>query len=324
MSGFIHSFNRRCRNHDYRSRRIYMITMLKSSGAPAFSSIVRDPAFQKITPIVELHPAGKIIYECLDRLCIDYPALRILRRIAMPDHLHFELFVTERTRLPLGSMMGAFKAACTNRFHSAFPESQIAKEKIPLFEPGFNDKIASHTGAKDAFYNYIADNPRRYLIKKLCPEYFFHKLLIEINGRKCGLYGNLFLLDNPVKSFVKISRIAERTPDYKARIREWNETIRSGGVLVSPFINPLEKEFRDAAIRNGNGIILITDYCFSDRKKPYKELFDQCAEGRLLIVSTEQYPEPPKEMNYSHALELNEIAALIAALPPCGAVLSGR
>lgn len=324
MGDFQHSYNRRCKNHDYRSRCIYMITMLKSLDAPVFSSIMHDPNSTRVSPIVELSPAGRIIYDCLERLCRDYPALRIFRQIAMPDHIHFELFVTERTDLALGSMMAAFKSACSNRYKSEFPQSMLALKDLPMFERGFNDKIAFRAGAKDAFYNYIADNPRRYLVKKLYPDYFFHKLRLVVNERNCGLYGNIFLLDNPVKSFVKISRVRSRTPDLEAKIREWEETIRCGGVLVSPFINPDEKYYRDEAIKNGSGLILIVDYCFSDRRKPYKELFELCAEGRLLIVSTEEFREPPKAMTYCHAQELNSIASQIADLPPRSAIIRRR
>lgn len=324
MAEFKHSYNRRCKKHDYRSRCIYMITMLKSADAPFFSTIIHDPGCAKVSPLVELSPAGKIIYDCLEKLCDDYPALRIFCRIIMPDHIHFELFVTERTERALGSMMAAFKSACSNRYKEEYPQSILALKDAPMFEPGFNDKIAFRAGAKDAFYNYIVDNPRRYLVKKLYPDYFFHKLQLVINGRNCGLYGNIFLLDNPVKSFVKISRVRSRTPDLEARIKEWEETVRCGGVLVSPFINPDEKYYRDEAIRNGSGIILIADYIFSERKKPYKELFDLCTEGRLLIVSTEEFREPPKTMCYDHARELNALAEVIAGLPPRTAILRRR
>lgn len=310
--------------HDYYSRCIYMITMLKSPQAPLFSSITRDPNQPKISPIVELYPTGRIIYDCLDELRNDYPHIQILRRIAMPDHLHFEIFIKEKTEIPLGTMMAAFKRNCALRFYDEFPRSPLTEQNLPLFQPGFNDKIAVRAGAKDAFYDYIADNPRRYLVKKLCPEYFFHRLQLEINGIKCGLYGNLFLLDNPIKSAIKISRIPERTPDFVARKREWKETIRSGGVLVSPFINPYEREYMDAAIRNGSGIILVADYRFSDRTKPYKELFDQCAEGKLLIVTTEQFASPPPKIDYLHAQSLNAIAASIAGLAPRSATLLPR
>lgn len=242
----------------------------------------------------------------------------------MPDHLHFEIFIKEKTEISLGTIMASFKRNCALRFYDEFPRSPLAEQNLPLFQPGFNDKIAVRAGAKDAFYDYIADNPRRYLVKMLCPEYIFHHLLLEINGTRCGLYGNLFLLDNPIKSVIKISRIPKRTPDFVARKREWEETIRSGGVLVSPFINPYEREYMDAAIRNGSGIILVTDYRFSDRAKPYKELFDQCAEGKLLIVTTEQFASPQPKIDYLYAQSLNAIAASIAGLAPKSAKILPR
>ena len=320
----IHSFNRRCKNHDYRSRCIYMITILKSPSFPVFSSISRDPDSVKISPIVRLYPSGKIIYECLDMICKKYQGLKILRRIAMPDHIHFEIFVTERTEEPLGSMIAAFKNQCTKQYWLQFPESRQALEKQSIFLPGFNDKIAFRAGAKDAFYNYIADNPRRYLVKKLCSEYFYHRIIIEIEGRRCGVYGNIFLLDNPIKSFVKISRDKSKMPDLSEKIQYWEETIRCGGVLVSPFIHPDEKEIRDKAIENGNGLIIVVDYRFSERSKPYKSLFNLCAEGKLLIISTEETEAPSKEMRYAQAQKLNCIASAIAALPPLSARLLPR
>ncbi len=324
MPDFKHSFNRRCKNHDYKSRCIYMITMLKSPGIPPFSKIYPDPSASKITPIVEISPTGQIIYDCLKQLRIDYPSLRILRSVVMPDHIHLEIFVTARTRRPLGSILAAFKSGCSAKYHENILHSAQCDDKTSMFQPGYNDKIAFRAGSKDAFFNYIADNPRRYLVRKFYPDYFYHKLQIDINGRQCGLYGNLFLLDNPVKSFVKISRNPERTPDYEKKIAEWEETIRCGGVLVSPFINPLEKSYRDKALQNGNSIIVVTDCRFSDRKKPYKELFSQCEEGRLLLISTEQFSDSPKSMEYCHAQELNSIAAYIVRLQPQGAIIKRR
>lgn len=321
---FRHSQKRRCRGHDYRSRCIYLITMMKSPDAPPFSSISADRRCSKVSPLVELSAAGKVVYESLDKLSRDHPALSILCRVAMPDHLHFVVFVTERTEQPLGSMLAAFKAECSRTYKTRYPLSALATEDLPMFEPGFNDKIVFRAGAKEAFYNYVIDNPRRYLVKRLYPEYFFHKLVLAVGAKRCGLYGNLFLLDNPVKSFVKISRVRSHTPDLDRKIKEWNETIRCGGVLVSPFINPDEKEYRDAAIKNGTGIILIVDYRFTDRQKPYKELFDLCSEGRLLIVSTEEFAAPPKTMHYTHAQELNALASQIATLAPRTALLLPR
>ena len=66
------------------------------------------------------------------------------------------------------------------------------------------------------------------------------------------------------------------------------------------------------------------NYRFSERAKPYKSLFDLCAEGRMLIISTEEFPSPPKDMCYSEAQKLNGIALAVAKLPPLGAKLSPR
>ena len=162
--------------------------------------------------------------------------------------------------MPLGSMIAAFKAACTKKYQQEFPESRLAKENLPLFEPGFNDKIAFRAGAKDAFYNYIADNPRRYLIKKLCPEYFFHKLMIEINGTLCGIYGNLFLLDNPIKSFVRISRIPERTPEFETRKKRMGRN------------NPLRGRIGLSIHKSGRERIQKCGHSKRQRNNPYRRL----------------------------------------------------
>ncbi|MDE5877617.1 MAG: hypothetical protein K2H47_09025 [Muribaculaceae bacterium] len=315
------NFNRRCRDHDYRSRCIYMITMLKASGVPRFSTITRDERCKKISPVVKLSDVGIIIQNNLARLVTDYPELKVLARIIMPDHIHFELYVQQPTQLPLGSILAEFKSNCSTAFRCKTNTKCTSVQS--LFTPGFNDKIAFREGAKDAFYNYISDNPRRYLIKKHCPEYFYHKLLIDVEGRLCGLYGNLFLLDHPLKAAVKISRRKEHTPDLAKKTGIWEEVLRAQGVLVSPFINPEEKKYYERAISTNTGIILIVNYTFSDRTKPYKKLFDLCAEGKLLIISTEQYLREQR-ITYPEAQYLNRIAAAVAQLAPQQARLRPR
>ena len=317
------NYNRRCRNHDYRAPWIYMITLLKSAGIPALSAIRKDEKCKKISPIVDISPAGGIIGEELLKLEKDFPQLKILCKIIMPDHVHFEVYVRSRLERHLGFLIGRFKSNCSKRWWEITGIGS-STETPSLFQPGFNDKIAFKAGMKDAFYRYIDDNPRRYLVKKLLPEYFYHKTMIEIAGRRWGLYGNLWLLDTPVKSWVKISRIKERTPNLPYRIKEWEETIRCGGTLVSAFINPEEKHYRDMAIRDEACLILVVDYRFSDRQKPYKELFNLCGEGRLLIVSSEKYDRPPKKITHAEAEVLNECAKRISELAPGSALLRAR
>ena len=308
------NYNRRCHNHDYRGRCIYLITILGTRSLPAFSSITPEPEQEKLSPVVKPLPLGMIIGEELSDWERQYPALNILRRVVMPDHVHFVVFVEERIEVPLGALIAVFKKNCTQRLWAMLPE--LRGRKVPMFEDGFNDKIAFRAGAKDAFYAYVADNPRRYLIKKFYPDYFYHKVMIEVDGKRYGLYGNLCLLDEPVKASVKIKRDKSKMPELPVRIKEWEEVIRCGGVLVSPFINPEEKVYRDMAIAAGAPLILVVNYCFSERKKPYKELFELCGEGRLLIVTNERYERAPDRIPYAEAQEMNELARKIAELAP--------
>ncbi|MDE5869699.1 MAG: hypothetical protein K2H18_05660 [Muribaculaceae bacterium] len=336
-----------------------MITMIKSDEMPVFSVIKNDSRYKKITPVLTPTELGKVIYEQLEKWENENPQIKILRRVVMPDHIHFEVYVRQRLPAHLGSLIAVFKKNCSqawadsvelksssNELKAASVELSAASNElkagsvvlrsksidsavegrkvIGVFKPGFNDKIAFKRGAKDAFYNYIADNPRRYLIKKLMPEYFYHKVMIKIEGKNYGLYGNITLLDEPCKAWVKISRKKVNTPDLEKRIRNWEETIRCGGVLVSPFINPEEKIYRDKAIENGAGLIIIVDYLFSERRKPYKELFNLCGEGRLLIVSSEKYSSPQQKITYPEAQVLNGIAEAISSLAPRRAKLIKR
>lgn len=53
-------------------------------------------------------------------------------------------------------------------------------------------------------------------------------------------YGNFLLLKNPDIAAVKVSR--KDTPEIlAAKMKDWAETIRGNGVLVSPFIKDEEK-----------------------------------------------------------------------------------
>lgn len=330
------SYHRRCFGHDYRGRCFYMITYMKAPGLPPFSRITPRQGMAKVTPVFELLPLGKIIYGCLDQLHLDYPQIQIRCCIAMPDHLHFLIFVSERQEKPLGSILASFSSNCTKSMRGLLSDPRLAEEisapalsywrpafylfrknpSLSVFTPGFNDRIVFSRDSENAFYQYILDNPRRYLVKKLYSGYFRNKVNLELDGRRLALYGNFLLLDNPAKSAVKISRRKETMPDFPQKIREWKQTIFNRGVLVSPFINPEEKIYRDQAIEEGGNIILIVNYTFTGRAKPHKALFELCEEGRLLFVSTGRHDCEQQAITRAEALEMNAIAASIASLSP--------
>ena len=302
----------RARWHDYRSRCIYMITLMKNPDIPTFAEIHPSPTSGKIQAYSANLPIGYLIEKCLTIWLNDNPSIRLLNKIIMPDHIHLLLFVTEVIPVVLGSYLRHFKSLCTREYRNLLTLQN--KSNLSLFTPGFNDKIVIRKNQRQNFYNYISDNPLRYLARREYPEYFRRSLQIEIYSKKYSAYGNLFLLTHPHKSAVRISRTFT-TEDLTARRQKWDEIIRSGGVLVSPFISQAEKEIRDKAIFSGASLIIITDNGFPERYKPTGQLFDLCKEGRLLLIGPAEYSTRHSELTRRQALEANSLAEEIAIFP---------
>lgn len=64
-------------NHDYKSRCIYHITMVKASGIPPFSRITGHPE----NPKVEYSPLGKIIEQQIRNFPTLCSSLRVLQYV---------------------------------------------------------------------------------------------------------------------------------------------------------------------------------------------------------------------------------------------------
>lgn len=344
------NFNVRCRLHDYRSRCIYQITMNCLRRLPPLTRIYARQFNGKLAAGVEVLPLGRLVYDCMDTYFKPQPSMRILVRSVMPDHIHFVLYVHENLDKSLGTYIGEFSSLCTTTFRrylsagadrkgadSAFwrdlrarlpqdadlgtqvttdhgrPEEE--QNRIAIFQIGFNDRIARRRGAKDSFCQYVLDNPYRHIVRKMHPEFFCNNMAMQLGDRKLQLYGNILLLDNPDKAQVQISRRPEKRLDLPRRMASWEETIRQRGVLVSPFISPEEREWQHKAIKGNAGIILVVNYEFRDRFKPYKSLFELCEQGRLLMVTTATQIASNVPMTRPEALDMNAIAAQLATLP---------
>ncbi|MDE6297635.1 MAG: hypothetical protein K2L89_07280, partial [Muribaculaceae bacterium] len=75
---------------------------------------------------------------------------------------------------------------------------------ISFFSKGFNDRIAYTQQQWERQLQYTADNPRRYLIKRLHADYLLKRWLLKIPGDlKFILKGNIFLLRQPFLFRVK-------------------------------------------------------------------------------------------------------------------------
>ncbi len=289
--------------HDYTERCIYMLTLNKAPLVPNFGSLVGDyriPHGHKGSPCVAASPVGAAIKEGLCKFPQIEPKIRVLQYAIMPDHLHLLLFVQKKTDEILGRYIAAFKVEVNN-----------AAGRNGIFAKGFNDQILKTDRSLDTLYHYLRDNPRRLAVRRAHPEFLRRVNALKIGDKYYQAYGNFQLLDCPFKEQVVVHRAD--TPAVRQRHRdEWLYTAANGGVLVSPFISPAEKEARrDADLVDGR-FILITNEPMGERYKPTGHDFELCETGRLLIISTRQ----PGPLSRQTCLDMNALAARIAAAPP--------
>ncbi len=291
--------NNRASWHDYTSRCIYNLTLLKHPACPPFGNLVGDcykPIGSPGSSYICASEIGKAIKESLRVISLIHPALRLFQYALMPDHLHLILSVEDQIDETVGRKLGAFKVSVNKR-------SGIGQ----VFERGFNDQILTKSRNLNVIYNYLRANPYRLAIRKANPDFFYRASGMIINGIPCQLYGNHHLLDNPFKEQVIVHR-ADSNEEYSSNRDRWLYTASNGGVLVSPFISKREKDIRKEAELLGSRFILITNKPFGEREKPMGRDFELCAEGRMLILA----PQTEWDFSRTACQHMNGLANHIA------------
>lgn len=291
--------------HDYYSRSIYLITLNKRDGVPDFGRVTGDcnaPKGSKDFPFVAKSEMGVEINRMIYELKYIVPHLRVLQHVVMPDHIHILIFIQKRTTLHLGKYISKFRYLLRK------------KTGMELFEPGFNDKILTPDRSLDAIIQYIKENPYRLLLRRLNRSFFERNEGIRLNGKRYMAYGNLQLLKNPFMEAIIIHR--RYTDEERRELRErWLHLCSSGGVAVSPFISPKEKEIRKEIETLGGAIVLIVEKPFPESPwKPAKHDFDQCGKGELVILAPldEDWSEGQEPIPRSCCLKMNALAEYLA------------
>ncbi len=204
--------NNRASWHDYTSRCIYHITLLKHPDAPFFGSLAGDYQMPIGTPgssYIISSDTGKAIKQSLREISVIHPSLRILQYALMPDHLHLILYVEEEMDEIIGRKIAAFKVLVNKR-----------SELSQVFERGFNDQILTKSRKLDIIYNYLRANPYRLAVRQANPDFFTRHNNLMIGETPCQLYGNIHLLDNPFKEQVIVHR-ADNDEIYSANKDRW-------------------------------------------------------------------------------------------------------
>ena len=225
----IPSMTRRRIGHDYESRQMYLITMTVEGRRPLLGEVVGNPNASEDSPDaprIELNALGKEVERLWHAIPIYYPEVKVIALQLMPDHLHGILFVTSRTNYHLGRVINGFKIASNRAYRAALgaqgsppASSSVSQSSSPspsqrqcrcgannpapkqglLWSKGYTDGILDRKGQLETWKNYLRDNPKRLLIKRLFPDYFRVQRHVKVGTYECSAIGNRFLLSKPLR-----------------------------------------------------------------------------------------------------------------------------
>lgn len=305
---FIRKYTRRKKNHDYRSPCHYHIILRKALQCPDYGTVVGSPLIpypQSGCADILHTKLGKIIGSHIFNLPHRFSNVGVYQYKVMPNHVHIFFRVKKRSDTHLGKYISILKSDIAEEF-SQYCKVQIKHNQI--FEENYTDKIVYLGRDFNVIINYIRENPHRLAMQLQFPEFFQRKDFIEYEGISYEGYGNHFLLKNPFKLMLRLHRNCTDMEFEEIKDKALEHLVE-GGVLVSPFINPLEKKIRDLGQLMGGKIIKIQKDAFTDKYKPYKSNFNYSATGHQLIIA-------PKitlgdSMNREIALRLNRLAEKI-------------
>ncbi len=307
----------RAKWHDYCAPTIYMLTLVTQDRLPLLGKLEGKGTEAHI----DLTPLGKAVAEEVMQMPTykGFESAEIYTYVVMPDHIHVLLRVRERIALPLGYYVGYFKRQCSKKAAGMNPPSRteamvgegsalaVHPASTMLFAPEYHDRILTHKGQLEQLKRYIADNPRRLVLKRANPELFRLRQDVQKNGLVFTALGNLFLLDYPLKEWVQCSRsLIQAQIDEKKR--ECLRQADCGVVFVSAGISEGEKQICKALRVAGYPLVILLKDGFPKPYDPHYKYFkpqgvyfEMCSNGRLLLL------EPKSE-----TFEREEIAQVIA------------
>lgn len=225
----------------------------------------------------------------------------------MPEHIHFVIFITEKTDLHLGKIIGAFKKACTEEIDALHVMAPGG-----VFEEGYNDRILRGKNQLQRMLDYVSNNPRKRMERISFRGFHCRHFIANSSGERFEAYGNIQLLEDFDCCSVKISS-KYSSEKLIALKKQWLFTILNGGVIVSPFISEAEKRVRDWAIGNGGRLIIILENGFGERYSPKGLLHELVSEGRLLLIAPLEHRHSWKELTRAACLEMNQLAEDISS-----------
>ena len=309
--------------HDYYERGIYMITLVVGNRDHILSELNMDAK----NPDVILTETGMAVvsawYEIAEIQKKYNRKVKMMHCVAMPDHFHGIIFIEERLDIKLGTIIQGFKSACTSRWrkingitNSLETEKTVRHISVnkridfyqtqprlnrPLFDPDYDDSILYKHGQLQNMIDYVKDNPRRAILRKLFPDLFRRVQKITIEGRNYSAFGNIFLLRMPHKEQVFFHRFEQSPENLKlpfSQRKKYEDTelfqkeradllehAKDGTVLVNPAISKGEQILKKDCFEQKLKMIQLQKTPVNNLWKPEKQRFEACVSGNLLILA---------------------------------------
>lgn len=337
--------------HDYHSPHIYLITVTVVDREPVLSAVsgtVEQPQVEltevgkavkrEIFAIEKRHPQVKVLFNIImpDHVHL---VLRVLERLPekMPlgnivaawkqacGKAYSALLVGHGTGsdlkaagcgacsdLKVAQLDGQSLLSSEANFSSPQNRPQEKPPYHPLFSKGFNDSILYHRHQLRNMMDYVKDNPRRLLVKRLHKELFAIRRGISVAGMTFDAVGNIALLQKPLMAVHCRSKWTEA--EQKAYAEKCILAAEKGAVLVGAFISKTEKEIEQTATERRLPIIHLVENGFDDLYKPSGQDFDSCAEGRLLLLAPWPHHGGYRKITRQQCQQMNEMAEAIAGI----------
>jgi hypothetical protein len=187
------------------------------------------------------------------------------------------------------------------------PSSPASHPYRPLFAKGYNDLILRSYEELPVWQNYLRDNPRRLMMKRLRPEWLRPFFGFRIGSQVYSGIGNRELLTACKRTAVRVSRRLTDS-EIEAEVVRYLTMAKEGTVLVSPSISPGEKRVMRTVFDAGLPTIVILENGFTPLSKPQGEQFYACAKGQLLMLSPWDHHNEKKKLTAEQCRQMNLMA----------------
>ena len=146
--------------YDYNQNGAYFVTICTQDRKPILSTIVGDGF-----PVPK--PIGLIADEYIRKIPEKYPPVSVDRYVIMPDHIHILLRIytnpngTGNPSPTLGNIIGWYKYQVTKQVNAQY---NMAGER--LFQRSYYDHVIRNQQDYDEIWQYIENNPRKWVMQK--------------------------------------------------------------------------------------------------------------------------------------------------------------